>query len=99
MIIDDETLDKIAKLANIKIKDSERETLKTDMTAILSWIDKLKEVDTSGIEPITHMTKETNQVRADENKRNISVEEALKNAQKSTENYFVVPKVIKNNNE
>jgi len=99
MKIDDATLDKLAKLAKLKIDEDEREKLKADMTAILSWVDKLEEVDTDNVEPILHMTKEVNRVREDENNLNLPVEEALKNASLTVDNYFVVPKVIKSENE
>ena len=99
MIIDDDTLDKIAQLANIKIEDSEREKLKHDMTAILAWVDKRSEIDTSKVEAITHMTSERNRVRKDMDKRNIPVEKAVQNAEIKSGNYFVVPKVINKKNE
>ena len=99
MIIDDETLNKIAQLANIKVADSDREKLKNDMTAILAWVDKLSEIDTSKIEPITHMTQEKNKVRLDDDNHNIPVEKALKNAKLKMDNYFVVPKVINKKDE
>ena len=99
MIIDDDTLDKIAQLANIKIEDGEREKLKHDMTAILAWVDKLSELDTSKVEAITHMTREKNRVRKDVDEQNIPVEKALQNAKLKSGNYFVVPKVINKNNE
>ena len=99
MIIDDDTLDKIAKLASIKIDDDEREKIKHDMTAILSWVEKLKEIDTSGVEPITHMGSEVNRVREDEDNHNFTVQEAIKNAHTKSDNYFVVPKVINKDNE
>jgi aspartyl-tRNA(Asn)/glutamyl-tRNA(Gln) amidotransferase subunit C len=99
MIIDDNTLDKIAQLANIKIEEGEREKLKHDMTAILAWVDKLSEIDTSKVEAITHMTAERNRVRKDVDKQNIPVEKALQNAKLKSGNYFVVPKVINKKNE
>lgn len=99
MIIDDDTLNKIARLANIKIEDSEREKLKNDMTAILAWVDKLNEIDTSKVEAITHMTSEKNRVRKDVDEQNIPVAKALQNAKLKSGNYFVVPKVINKNNE
>ena len=99
MIIDDDTLNKIAQLANIKIEESEREKLKNDMTAILAWVDKLSEIDTSKVEAITHMTGEKNRVRKDVDEQNIPVEKALQNAKLKSGNYFVVPKVINKNNE
>jgi len=94
MIIDDETLNKIARLANIKIEDGDRDKLKKDMTAILAWVDKLNEIDTSEVVPITHMTHERNRVRKDKDNHNIPVEWALKNAKLKVDNYFVAPKVI-----
>ncbi|RLD24319.1 MAG: Asp-tRNA(Asn)/Glu-tRNA(Gln) amidotransferase GatCAB subunit C [Bacteroidetes bacterium] len=99
MKIDNDTLDKIAKLASIKIDDNEREKLKQDMTAILEWVEKLDEIDTSTVDPITHMTGENNRVRNDEDNQNLSTEDALKNAKVKSDKYFVVPKVINKENE
>jgi len=98
MVINDEILNKIAELASLKIDDSEREQLKNDMTAVLDWVEKLNEIDTSTIEPITHMTKEKNRVRKDVDSQNLPVSEAIKNAKVKSDNYFVVPKVIKKEN-
>ena len=99
MVINDDILNKIAELASLKIEDSEREQLKNDMTAVLDWVEKLNEIDTSSIEPITHMTEEKNRVRKDEDSQNLPVSEAIRNAKVKSDNYFVVPKVIKKENE
>ena len=95
MKIDNTTLDKIAKLAKINIKNEEREKLMSDMSAILEWVEKLNEVDIDGVEPITQMTHELNRVRPDEDSHNLSAEDALKNAANKVDDFFVVPKVIK----
>ena len=99
MIIDDEILDKISRLANIKVDASEREKLKQDMSAILSWVDKLNEVDTSEIAPLIHMTTENKDLREDIDDHNLTVDEAMKNAAVKSDNYFIVPKVINRDNE
>lgn len=95
MKIDNTTLDKIAKLAKLNIKEKEREKLISDMTSILDWVEKLNEVDTDGVEPITQMTHEVNRFRSDDISKNLSAKQALINATKQVDDFFVVPKVIK----
>jgi aspartyl-tRNA(Asn)/glutamyl-tRNA(Gln) amidotransferase subunit C len=95
MKIDDKTLDKIADLAKIEIAESEREKLKTDMSAILDWVEKLNELDTSGTKAITQMTSEINQLRKDNVSGNFSNQQALQNASEKSDGFFVVPKVIR----
>lgn len=95
MKIDDKTLDKIADLAKIEIAESEREKLKTDMSAILDWVEKLNELDTEGTKAITQMTSEINQLRKDNVSGNFSNQQALQNASEKSDGFFVVPKVIR----
>jgi len=94
MIITDKLLDKIAHLARLEVTDKEREPLKDDMNAILEWVDKLKEIDTEGVEPLVYMSEEINNVREDIVKNQLSKEEALKNAPDTDGSFFRVPKVI-----
>ena len=68
-----------------------------ELNVILDWIDKLNEVDTEGIEPLTNMTAETNIFREDIVKSVMTHEEGLKNAPKKDSNYFRVPKVLDKN--
>lgn len=98
MKIDDKTLDKIAELAKLEIANDEREKLKSDMSAILDWVEKLNELDTENTEAITQMTKEINKLRPDNESHNISNEDALSNAAESSDGFFVVPKVIRKQN-
>ena len=94
MIIDEETVDKIAHLARLELTGVEKlETIK-DMNKILEFMDKLNEINTTGIEPLVYMTNEVNVFREDVVKQEITHEEALLNAPKHDENYFLVAKVI-----
>jgi aspartyl-tRNA(Asn)/glutamyl-tRNA(Gln) amidotransferase subunit C len=65
-----------------------------DMTAIVGWVEKLKEVNTEGVEPLTTMSYEVNVFREDEIREHLSHERALINAPKKDKDYFRVPKVI-----
>jgi aspartyl-tRNA(Asn)/glutamyl-tRNA(Gln) amidotransferase subunit C len=94
MIIDEETVDKIAHLARLELTGNEKlETIK-DMNKILEFMDKLNEIDTTGVEPLVYMTNEVNVFREDVVKQEITHEEALLNAPKHDTDYFLVAKVI-----
>lgn len=95
MEVDKETLYKVAHLARLNIKPDEEARLLHDMSEILTWVNKLEEVDTEGVEPLTHMTTEVNVMRADKAEKLISREDAMKNAPKKDEKFFKVPKVLK----
>ena len=97
MKVDKETLEKVAHLARLSIKPEEKDQLLKDMGEILNWVEKLSEVDTEGVEPLTHMTQEVNVLRADKAEKSIERVEALKNAPDQDGNFFKVPKVLKRN--
>ena len=94
MKIDTETVDKIAHLARLEFENEAKEQIITDMNNMLSFIDKLNEVDTSNIAPLIYMSDEVNILREDVVKQEITQDEALKNAPKHDSDYFKVPKVI-----
>ena len=94
MNIDKETVEKVAHLARLELGNDEKETMIADMNKILGFMDKLNEIDTSGIEPLVYMTNEINTVREDVIKQEITHEEALLNAPKHDKDYFLVAKVI-----
>jgi aspartyl-tRNA(Asn)/glutamyl-tRNA(Gln) amidotransferase subunit C len=94
MKINRELLDKITHLARLEFNENDAEKMMADMTAIVEWVEKLKEVDTEGVEPLTTMSHEINAVREDEVKEHLSRERALASAPKKDEEYFRVPKVI-----
>lgn len=95
MEINDKIVDKIAHLSKLSFSGEEKEAIKSDMSKMLDFVGKLEEVDTSGVEPLIHMSDEVNVLRADENKFSITQEEALKNAPKKDSTYFKMPKVLK----
>ncbi len=94
MKINRELLDKMAHLARLEFDDKDAEKMMHDMTAIINWVEKLNEVDTTGIEPLTSMSHEINSLREDKVQPQLSAEEVLKNAPRKTDTYFSVPKVL-----
>ena len=94
MIIDQDTVEKIAHLARLELTGEEKKAMIKDMNKILDFMDKLNEIDTTGVEPLVYMTNEVNSLREDVIKQEISHEEALLNAPKQDGEYFLVAKVI-----
>jgi aspartyl-tRNA(Asn)/glutamyl-tRNA(Gln) amidotransferase subunit C len=94
MTIDEETVDKIAHLARLELSGKEKQDMIKDMNKILDFMAKLNEVDTTGVEPLVYMTDNVNSLREDVVKQEITHEEALLNAPKHDDDYFLVAKVI-----
>ena len=94
MKIDRELLDKIAHLARLEFDEKDAEKMMQDMNNIVNWVEKLNEVDTEGVEPLTTMSHEINVLREDEVKEHLPHDQALKNAPKKDEDFFRVPKVL-----
>jgi aspartyl-tRNA(Asn)/glutamyl-tRNA(Gln) amidotransferase subunit C len=94
MNINRELLDKIAHLARLELNENDVEKMMQDMTAIVSWMEKLKEVNTNGVEPLTTMSHEINAMREDTVVPHLNHDEALKRAPKKDADYFRVPKVL-----
>ena len=88
------TLDKIAHLARLEFDEKEAVQMMKDMTEIVTWVEKLKEVNTDGVEPLTSMSHEINALREDEPEATLSREAALSQAPAINEEYFRVPKVL-----
>jgi len=85
----------VANLARLQLKDEEAESLKEDMNKILGYMEKLGQLDTSGVEPLEHVTDMTSSTfRKDKAKEPISHDDALKNAPDADSDYFRVPRVI-----
>ena len=78
----------IAELARLKFKDEELESFTHQLNEILSYVDKLNQLDTENVEPLSHPVENINVFRNDELKQSIAREEALKNAPDSTEEFF-----------
>ncbi|MBC7865164.1 MAG: Asp-tRNA(Asn)/Glu-tRNA(Gln) amidotransferase subunit GatC, partial [Bacteroidia bacterium] len=82
MKVDKKTVDQIAHLARLEFGDEGTEKMVTDMNRMVEFVNKLNELDTENVEPLIYMTDETNVLRADEVKNEVSQKEALKNAPK-----------------
>ena len=94
MKIDKETIYKVADLARIEIKEAEVEALQADMSKILTFMEKLNELDTTNVKPLIYMNPDVNVWREDVVKQDLTVEEGLKNAALHNEDFFFVPKIL-----
>jgi aspartyl-tRNA(Asn)/glutamyl-tRNA(Gln) amidotransferase subunit C len=94
MAVTKKEVEKIAELARLKFSEEEFENFTPQMNEILSYMDKLNELDTENVKPLSHPVEQSNVFRADELKPSISTEDALKNAPSKDEHHFTVPKVI-----
>lgn len=94
MEINDALVDKLAMLARLRFEGSEKESIKSDLDKMIRFIDKLNELDTSGVEPLIYLNENTNSLRPDVITGMCSREEGLKNAPIHDEAFIKVPKVI-----
>ena len=92
--ISDKELDKLAHLARLSFEGDERIQIKNELVKIISFCEKLNQIDTEGIEPLIYVTPTLNNVREDVVQEVITKEEALKNAPKKDSDFFRIPKVI-----
>ena len=95
MQVDDALIDKLSRLSMLEFDDAGRGQIKSDLEKMIGFIDQLKELDTTGVEPLLHMSGEINALREDIPGNMLSREEALQNAPLHDETFFLVPKAIK----
>lgn len=93
-MINDETIEYVGILAKLELSGQEKEQAKKDMGKMLGFIDKLNELDTTGIEPMSHITKVQNVFREDTVTNGDESEKTLKNAPGKKNNMFMVPKTV-----
>lgn len=84
----------IAKLARLDFTEGEKETFTHQLNAILAYVEQLNKLDTSNVEPLSHVIELGDVFREDIVRPGLSQEEALKNAPAKDEKFFKVPKVI-----
>jgi len=94
MEVNDALVDNLAKLSRLQFNDQEKEIIKKDLQRMIEFVDKLQELDTTGVEPLMHMSNSVNVLREDIVQGSISRKEALKNAPDSDGVFIKVPKVI-----
>jgi aspartyl-tRNA(Asn)/glutamyl-tRNA(Gln) amidotransferase subunit C len=94
MKINDDLVQHIAHLARLEFQGEDLKTIKGDMETIISFMDKLSELDTDEVEPLIFISDEVNVLREDVVEKTVTSEQALKNAPKKDSDYFRIPKVL-----
>lgn len=84
----------IAHLAKLKLEESELDSLTNDLNQILNYVDQLNELDTSGVEPLSHPIMNRKPLRDDKLKPSVAQSDALKNSSQHDDEFFLVPKVL-----
>ena len=84
----------VAKLARLEFREAEKKKFTLQLNTILDYIEKLNELDTRNVEPLSHVIELTNVLREDIVKPSYPQEEMLKNAPEKSDKFFKVPKVI-----
>lgn len=93
-VIDDETIEYVGILAKLELSDVEKEQAKKDMGSMLAYIDKLSELDTTNVEPMSHIFPVQNVFREDVVTNGDEREKILQNAPEQKDNMFAVPKTV-----
>ena len=93
-VISDETIEYVGILAKLALSDAEKEQAKKDMGNMLDYIDKLNELDTTGIEPMSHVFPVQNVFREDIVTNKDESEKTLRNAPGQKDNMFMVPRTL-----
>ena len=95
MEVTEQLVDKLAHLSRLRFSADEKIAIKNDLQNMIGFVQKLNEVDTTGVQPMLHMGDANNVFRADELKGSVTREAALANAPIPDIQFFKVPKVIK----
>jgi aspartyl-tRNA(Asn)/glutamyl-tRNA(Gln) amidotransferase subunit C len=99
MQVNDQLITDLAKLARLQFSPTEKESLLQDLQRMITFVEKLQEVNTAGIQPLLHMGHALNAYRQDKvTEEHMDRTTALANAPGANDQYFKVPKVIKQNN-
>jgi len=95
MKVNDELIENLAHLSRLKFNEEEKKELVHDLERMIDFVEKLNELDTTGVKPLLHMGNEINVLREDVVAGSVSREEALLNSPANDKEFFKVPKVIK----
>jgi aspartyl-tRNA(Asn)/glutamyl-tRNA(Gln) amidotransferase subunit C len=94
MKITREQVEHVAKLARLALSNEEKERFAAQLSQILTYVEKLNELDTSGVEPTSHVIPLSNVFREDRSRPSLPREKLLQNAPESEGGFFRVPKII-----
>jgi len=95
MDVNDTLIEKLAHLSRLEFGEAEKKEIKNDLEKMIGFIDKLNELDTTGVAPLLHMSENVNILRKDEVNGEIGKEDVFRNAPLHDNDFFKVPKVIK----
>jgi len=95
MQVTDQLVAKLAHLSRLYLTDAEQASMRTELQAMIQFVDKLNELDTKGIAPLMHMGDAQNNLRADQPAAMLDHETAVSQAPRAKTPYFSIPKVIR----
>ena len=94
MSVDTATVKRVARLARIAVTDEDAERMTGELNAILGFVEQLREVDVTGVEPMTSVIPMEMKKRADVVTDGSKADDVVANAPQTAENFFLVPKVV-----
>lgn len=94
MKVDNALILKLENLAKLRLSREEADQLKLELDKIIDMFSQIQEVNTEGIEPLIYLSNAVNNLREDNVKQNLEIEDVSQNAPHLINNLFVVPKVI-----
>jgi aspartyl-tRNA(Asn)/glutamyl-tRNA(Gln) amidotransferase subunit C len=96
MKVDDALIENLSRLACLEFSEKEKESIRKDLEDMIGFVEKLKELDTTGMSPVLQMSTDSNVFREDDVNQELQKKDALRNAPDANDSFFRVPKVIKN---
>ena len=90
-----ELIDHLAYLSRLEFTEAAKKEIQEDLQKMLAFVEKLAEIDTTGVKPLLHMGQAVNVLRADEVGGSVDRVTALRNAPEANDTFFRVPKVIR----
>lgn len=94
MKITKQEVEHVAKLGRLELTDQEKEKLTDQLSNILTYVEKLNELDTKGVEPTSHVLAISNVMREDTPRESLTQDKALANAPEKAAGHYKVPKII-----
>lgn len=94
MAIGKKEVEHVALLARLTLTEGEKKIYEKELKDVINFIDKLEELEIDNIEPTTHVINMNNIFRKDIVQKSLPIEDVLKNAPDSEENYFIVPSIL-----
>lgn len=95
MEVNDALVQQLADLSRLEFSEEERNGIRGDLQRMITFVEKLNELDTNHVKPLLHLTEDYNVFREDKVVPSITRAEGLQNAPAANEEYFRVPKIIK----